>query len=276
MQYRRENFLFQAFVRAPTPLPICQIVVIMGNLVLHRKLASSAVNYLSAVHAPTATTPALAIEHHYQFFRCRVLNDLKGAVFVASFNEGCLALMQPSMARLQTLPYPTCSCRSQRSGNGFSVDEIISDTWESPIKPVEGLCVPCTCFLNRHQSVNGTTLSVLIANRQSRHVSSLRVLMTMFALAIDSFAQQVISYRLQYTLVRFINSSTTGQWHYNDQLSSLHQGAVYGGLLAATPSTMALLCPTCDCRWQICSTLAVCSQRTDRSDLVVAVKYKGD
>ena len=91
--------------------------------------------------------------------------------------------------------------------------------------------------------------------------------MTLLALAVDPFTQQVTSYRPQKTLVA-TNSTTPVRWCYDDQLNSLHQGAVYGGILGNQPRNITLSCPTGNCTWQQYSTLAVCSQCLDLSDLV--------
>lgn len=107
---------------------------------------------------------------------------------------------------------------------------------------------------------DSTLLSNHIADTGSRHISTIGALITVLALAIEPFTQQVLSYRLQQTLVA--NSSGTAstaqvRWYFNDHVSSLHQAAVYGGVLG---NQFREICPTSNCTWKPYSTLAICSQ----------------
>ena len=100
-----------------------------------------------------------------------------------------------------------------------------------------------------------------------RHVSSLGALITVLALGIDPFAQQVASYQLKkYALSQ--NSTLPVRFSFANDLSTEFRGAAYAGLFGSGKNTLTPYCPSGNCTWAPYETLAFCSQCVDVTSLI--------
>ena len=102
-----------------------------------------------------------------------------------------------------------------------------------------------------------------------RHVSSLGALITVSALAINPFAQQVASYQLE-ELASSQNSTLPVRFYFSDDLDASFRGAVIAGLFGSGQNTLNPHCPSGNCTWAPYQTLALCSQCVDVTSLIEA------
>ena len=100
-----------------------------------------------------------------------------------------------------------------------------------------------------------------------RHVSSLGALVTVLALAINPFAQQVATYQLE-QVASSQNSTLPVRFAYPNDLISTFKAAAYNGLFGSGHNTLTPYCPSGNCTWTPYQTLAVCSQCVNVTGLV--------
>ena len=101
-----------------------------------------------------------------------------------------------------------------------------------------------------------------------RHVSSLGALITVLALAINPFTQQVATYQLE-QVPSSQNSTLPLRFSYPNDLFSSFKGAAYNGLFGFGQNALTPYCPSGNCTWAPYQTLAVCSQCVNVADLMV-------
>ena len=117
--------------------------------------------------------------------------------------------------------------------------------------------------------------SMISITDKVRHVSSLGALITVFALAIDPFAQQVASYQIE----RFAssqNSTLPVRFYFADDLDESFKGAAYAGLFGSGQNTLDHHCSSGNCTWAPYQTLALCSQCVDVTSLIKATSFGCD
>ena len=100
-----------------------------------------------------------------------------------------------------------------------------------------------------------------------RHVSSLGAFITILALAIDPFAQQVASYQLE-KFASSQNSTLPVRFSFSDDLDASFLGAVYAGLFGSGQNALNPYCPSGNCTWAPYETLALCSRCVDVTSLI--------
>ena len=103
-----------------------------------------------------------------------------------------------------------------------------------------------------------------------RHYSSIGAMITVFALAIDPFAQQITSYRTR-DLAAGTNSTVAVGYIYsntNTPSISAMQQAFFTGLYGLDPMNIQRTCLTGNCTWSPYQTLAVCSRCVNVTDQV--------
>ena len=100
-----------------------------------------------------------------------------------------------------------------------------------------------------------------------RHVSSLGALITVFALAIDPFTQQVASYQVE-ELASSQNSTLPVRFYFPDDLNESFKGAAIAGLFGSGQTTFNPHCPSGNCTWAPYQSLALCSQCVDVTSLI--------
>lgn len=98
-------------------------------------------------------------------------------------------------------------------------------------------------------------------------MSSLGALITVLALGINPFAQQVTSYRLK-TFASSQNSTLPVRFSFADDLNPKFRGAAYAGLFGSGQSTLIPYCPSGNCTWAPYETLSLCSQCVDVTNLI--------
>ena len=100
-----------------------------------------------------------------------------------------------------------------------------------------------------------------------RHISSLGAIITVLALAIDPFAQQVASYQLE-EFASSQNSTLPVRFSFSDDLDANFRGAAYAGLFGSGQKTLNPHCPSGNCTWAPYQTLALCSRCVDVASLI--------
>ena len=100
-----------------------------------------------------------------------------------------------------------------------------------------------------------------------RHISSLGALITVLALAIDPFAQQVASYQLE-KFASSQNSTLPVRFYFPYDLDASFRDAAYAGLFGSGQNTLNPHCPSGNCTWAPYQTLALCSQCVDVTSLI--------
>ena len=100
-----------------------------------------------------------------------------------------------------------------------------------------------------------------------RHVSSLGALITVLALGIDPFAQQVASYQLE-KFASSQNSTLPVRFYFPYDLDASFRDAAYAGLFGSGQNTLNPHCPSGNCTWAPYQTLALCSQCVDVTSLI--------
>ena len=100
-----------------------------------------------------------------------------------------------------------------------------------------------------------------------RHVSSLGALITVLALAINPFTQQVATYQLE-RVPSSQNSTLPVRFSYPNDIVPSFKAAVYNGLFGSGHNAVAPYCPSGNCTWAPYQTLAVCSQCVNVAGLI--------
>ncbi len=100
-----------------------------------------------------------------------------------------------------------------------------------------------------------------------RHVSSLGALITVLALAINPFTQQVATYQLE-QVPSSQNSTLPVRFSYPNDLVLSFKAAAYNGLFGSGHNALTPYCPSGNCTWAPYQTLAVCSQCVNAADLI--------
>lgn len=98
-------------------------------------------------------------------------------------------------------------------------------------------------------------------------MSSLGALLTVLALAINPFAQQVATYQLE-QVASFQNSTLPVRFSYPNDLVSSFKAAAYNGLFGSRHNSLTPCCPSRNCSWAPYQTLAVCSQCVNVTGLI--------
>ena len=100
-----------------------------------------------------------------------------------------------------------------------------------------------------------------------RHVSSLGALITVLALAINPFTQQVATYQLA-QVPSSQNSTLPVRFSYPNDLVLSFKAAAYNGLFGSGHNALTPYCPSGNCTWAPYQTLAVCSQCVNVAGLI--------
>ena len=100
----------------------------------------------------------------------------------------------------------------------------------------------------------------------SRHISTLGALVTVLAIAINPFVQQVVVYQLEQAPLLYNVTLPVG-YLLSPSLAET-KGPVYLGLFGIANPTQTPYCPSTNCTWSPYQTLAVCSQCADLTDHV--------
>ena len=101
----------------------------------------------------------------------------------------------------------------------------------------------------------------------TRHVSSLGALITVLALAINPFTQQVATYQLE-QVPSSQKSTILVRFSYSGDLIPSFKSAAYNGLFGSGNNAVTPYCPSGNCTWAPYQTLAVCSQCVDVTDVI--------
>ena len=124
--------------------------------------------------------------------------------------------------------------------------------------------------------VRGMTRTYIVPMTDvARHISSLGALVTVLALAIDPFAQQVACYEVE-TSASSQNSTLPVRFYFADDIDATFRGASYAGLFGSGQNTLNPHCSSGNCTWAPYRTLALCSQCIDVTSLVKATGVECD
>lgn len=100
----------------------------------------------------------------------------------------------------------------------------------------------------------------------SRHISTLGALVTVLAIAINPFVQQVVVYQLEQAPSP--HNATLPVGYLASPSLAETKGPIYLGLFGMANYTQTPYCPSTNCTWSPYQTLAVCNQCADLTDHV--------